>query len=78
MDVRTKFFTTQDDEIFLEAQITNTTPHALHMQKVVLAPSPLYTAADLNFLVSSAGDVPGMCRGCAGGVPGMCGYVAGM
>ena len=50
LDVRTKFFTTSDEEIFLEAQITNTTPHPLHMQKVVLAPSPLYTVSDLNFL----------------------------
>lgn len=42
----------QDEEILLEAQITNTTPHPLHMHKVLLEPSPLYTVSDLNFLDS--------------------------
>eukprot|EP00116_Pleurobrachia_bachei_P019201 sb/3479463/ len=50
LDIRTKFFPTPDDEIFLEAAVTNTTPHSLHMQKVALVPSAIYNVTDLNFL----------------------------
>jgi len=50
LDVKTKFYSTEDEEILLEAQITNTTPHPLHMHKVLLEPSPLYNVSDLNFL----------------------------
>ncbi|XP_037078208.1 trafficking protein particle complex subunit 13-like isoform X2 [Pollicipes pollicipes] len=48
LDVKTKFYNAESDEVYLEAQIQNVTPAAMCMEGVSLEPSPLFDATDLN------------------------------
>jgi len=48
LDVKTKFYNAESDEVYLEAQIQNVTPAAMFMESVSLEPSPLFDASDLN------------------------------
>merc|ERR1719431_2071006 len=48
LDVKTKFYNADSDDVFLEAQIQNTTFQPIHMEKVTLEASNLYDAVELN------------------------------
>ncbi|XDV53824.1 hypothetical protein PO909_022237 [Leuciscus waleckii] len=53
LDVKTKFYNAETDEVFLEAQIQNITTSPMFMEKVSLEPSMMYNVTELN-AVSSA------------------------
>uniref|UniRef100_A0A8C7TIC6 Trafficking protein particle complex subunit 13 n=1 Tax=Oncorhynchus mykiss TaxID=8022 RepID=A0A8C7TIC6_ONCMY len=48
LDVKTKFYNAETDEVFLEAQIQNITTSSMFMEKVSLEPSMMYNIAELN------------------------------
>uniref|UniRef100_A0A8C8CM73 Trafficking protein particle complex subunit 13 n=1 Tax=Oncorhynchus tshawytscha TaxID=74940 RepID=A0A8C8CM73_ONCTS len=48
LDVKTKFYNAETDEVFLEAQIQNITTSSMFMEKVSLEPSMMYSVAELN------------------------------
>ncbi|XP_076440909.1 trafficking protein particle complex subunit 13-like isoform X1 [Babylonia areolata] len=48
LDVKTKFYNAETDEVYLEAQIQNITPGPIYMERVSLEPSPQYLAKELN------------------------------
>ncbi|XP_070196240.1 trafficking protein particle complex subunit 13-like [Littorina saxatilis] len=48
LDVKTKFYNAETDEVYLEAQIQNITPGPIYMERVSLEPSNQYTAKELN------------------------------
>jgi len=48
LDVKTKFYNADSDDVYLEAQIQNTTFQPIHMEKVTLEASNLYEAVELN------------------------------
>ncbi|XP_064605247.1 trafficking protein particle complex subunit 13-like isoform X2 [Liolophura sinensis] len=50
LDVKTKFYNAESDEVYLEAQIQNITPGPIYMEHVSLEPSPQYTTTQLNTL----------------------------
>ncbi|NXG80956.1 TPC13 protein, partial [Baryphthengus martii] len=55
LDVKTKFYNAETDEVFLEAQIQNITTSPMFMEKVSLEPSMMYNVAELN-TVDRAGE----------------------
>uniref|UniRef100_A0A8D1ERN0 Trafficking protein particle complex subunit 13 n=1 Tax=Sus scrofa TaxID=9823 RepID=A0A8D1ERN0_PIG len=55
LDVKTKFYNAETDEVFLEAQIQNITTSPMFMEKVSLEPSIMYNVAELN-LVNQDGE----------------------
>ncbi|KFO06139.1 Trafficking protein particle complex subunit 13, partial [Balearica regulorum gibbericeps] len=55
LDVKTKFYNAETDEVFLEAQIQNITTSPMFMEKVSLEPSMMYNVAELN-AVDTAGE----------------------
>ncbi|CAL1529945.1 unnamed protein product [Lymnaea stagnalis] len=48
LDVKTKFYNAESDDVYLEAQIQNITPGPIYMEHVSLDPSQQYTALELN------------------------------
>uniref|UniRef100_A0A8C5P937 Trafficking protein particle complex subunit 13 n=1 Tax=Leptobrachium leishanense TaxID=445787 RepID=A0A8C5P937_9ANUR len=48
LDVKTKFYNAETDEVFLEAQIQNITTSPMFMEKVSLEPSIMYNVSELN------------------------------
>lgn len=50
LDVKTKFYSTESDEVYLEAQIQNITQSPMCIEKVSLEPAPEYTVSELNQL----------------------------
>uniref|UniRef100_A0A3B3QZP5 Trafficking protein particle complex subunit 13 n=1 Tax=Paramormyrops kingsleyae TaxID=1676925 RepID=A0A3B3QZP5_9TELE len=54
LDVKTKFYNAETDEVFLEAQIQNITTSPMFMEKVSLEPSLMYNVTELNTV--TAGD----------------------
>jgi len=48
LDVKTKFYNADSDDVYLEAQIQNTTFQPIHMEKVNLEASDLYDAVELT------------------------------
>ncbi|XP_072027268.1 trafficking protein particle complex subunit 13-like isoform X2 [Amphiura filiformis] len=48
LDVKTKFYNAESDEVYLEAQIKNITQSPMVMEKVSLEPSNEYTCRELN------------------------------
>jgi hypothetical protein len=50
LDVKTKFYNGESDEVFLEAQIQNTTHLPMCMERVSLEPSEYYSCTPLNGL----------------------------
>ncbi|XP_063068869.1 trafficking protein particle complex subunit 13 isoform X2 [Engraulis encrasicolus] len=48
LDVKTKFYNAETDEVFLEAQIQNITTSPMFMEKVSLEPSMMYAVTELN------------------------------
>lgn len=61
LDVKTKFYNAESDEVFLEAQIQNITPNPVYMERVTLDPSAQYNAEELNTLDGK--EVPDMVFG---------------
>ncbi|XP_069483460.1 trafficking protein particle complex subunit 13 isoform X2 [Ambystoma mexicanum] len=55
LDVKTKFYNAETDEVFLEAQIQNITSSPMFMEKVSLEPSMMYNVTELN-MVNKDGD----------------------
>ncbi|XP_040128478.1 trafficking protein particle complex subunit 13 isoform X6 [Ictidomys tridecemlineatus] len=55
LDVKTKFYNAETDEVFLEAQIQNITTSPMFMEKVSLEPSIMYNVTELNS-VNQAGE----------------------
>lgn len=55
LDVKTKFYNAETDEVFLEAQIQNITTSPMFMEKVSLEPSIMYNVTELNS-VTQAGE----------------------
>ncbi|XP_056397478.1 trafficking protein particle complex subunit 13 isoform X4 [Hyla sarda] len=51
LDVKTKFYNAETDEVFLEAQIQNITTSPMFMEKVSLEPSIMYNVSELNSVV---------------------------
>ncbi|ROL48553.1 Trafficking protein particle complex subunit 13 [Anabarilius grahami] len=52
LDVKTKFYNAETDEVFLEAQIQNITTSPMFMEKVSLEPSMMYNVTELNNVAS--------------------------
>ncbi|XP_052774763.1 trafficking protein particle complex subunit 13-like isoform X2 [Mya arenaria] len=48
LDVKTKFYNAECDDVYLEVQIQNITPGPVYMEHVRLDPSNLYNAEELN------------------------------
>ncbi|KAI8509602.1 Trafficking protein particle complex subunit 13 [Branchiostoma belcheri] len=48
LDVKTKFYNAESDEVYLEAQVQNITAAPMVMEKVSLEPSPSYSVSELN------------------------------
>ncbi|XP_052686089.1 trafficking protein particle complex subunit 13-like [Crassostrea angulata] len=48
LDVKTKFYNAESDEVYLEAQIQNITPGPIYMDHVSLEPSSQYLCTPLN------------------------------
>ncbi|XP_077318766.1 trafficking protein particle complex subunit 13 isoform X3 [Lithobates pipiens] len=53
LDVKTKFYNAETDEVFLEAQIQNITTSPMFMEKVSLEPSIMYNVTELNSVVTN-------------------------
>uniref|UniRef100_A0A8D3CB70 Trafficking protein particle complex subunit 13 n=1 Tax=Scophthalmus maximus TaxID=52904 RepID=A0A8D3CB70_SCOMX len=53
LDVKTKFYNAETDEVFLEAQIQNITTSPMFMEKVSLEPSMMYNVTELNTVSES-------------------------
>ncbi len=56
LDVKTKFYNAESDEVFLEAQVQNVTLGPLCLEKVSLEPSQLFDVASLNETAADGGD----------------------
>lgn len=50
LDVKTKFYNAESDEVFLEAQVQNVTSGPLCLEQVLLDPSPLFKVSAMNTL----------------------------
>lgn len=48
LDVKTKFYNTESDDVYLEAQIQNITPSPIYLDRVNLEPSSKYSVTPLN------------------------------
>jgi len=48
LDVKTKFYNAESDDVYLEAQIQNITAGPIFLEKVSLDPSPLFKVLSLN------------------------------
>jgi len=48
LDVKTKFYNAENDDVFLEAQVQNVTNWPLCLEKVGLEPSPMFKVTPLN------------------------------
>ncbi|ELU05219.1 hypothetical protein CAPTEDRAFT_211630 [Capitella teleta] len=48
LDVKTKFYNAESDEVYLEAQIQNITPGPIFLEKVLLDPSSHYSGIQLH------------------------------
>ncbi|KAL4236616.1 Trafficking protein particle complex subunit 13 [Mactra antiquata] len=61
LDVKTKFYNAESDDVYLEVQIQNITPGPVYMEHVRLDPSNTYRSEELNTLegVKSPGNVFG-------------------
>ncbi|XP_018100654.1 trafficking protein particle complex subunit 13 isoform X3 [Xenopus laevis] len=53
LDVKTKFYNAETDEVFLEAQIQNITTSPMFMEKVSLEPSIMYNVSELNTVITN-------------------------
>lgn len=48
LDVKTKFYNAESDEVYLEAQLQNITSSPISLEKVALEPSPHFNVCQLN------------------------------
>ena len=57
LDVKTKFYNAESEDVFLEAQVQNVTAGPLCLEKVGLDPSPMFKVTSLNQVMDSRGNV---------------------
>jgi hypothetical protein len=57
LDVKTKFYNTESDDVYLEAQIQNITPGPIYVDKVSLEPSAKYVVTELSSDCRVFGDI---------------------
>lgn len=55
LDVKTKFYNAESEDVFLEAQVQNVTLGPLCLEKVGLDPSPMFKVTSLNQVLDSNG-----------------------
>lgn len=58
LDVKTKFYNAESDEVYLEAPLQNITYAPMCLEKVALEPSPNFTSQQLNFVEDNNGVHP--------------------
>jgi len=56
LDVKTKFYNAESDEVFLEAQVQNITMGTINLERVSLEPSSLFTVRALNAVSDENGN----------------------
>merc|ERR1712223_336242 len=56
LDVKTKFYNAESEDVFLEAQVQNVTAGPLCLEKVGLDPSPMFKVTSLNQVIDQAGN----------------------
>merc|ERR1712223_1843649 len=57
LDVKTKFYNAESEDVFLEAQVQNVTAGPLCLEKVGLDPSPMFKVTSLNQVIEQNGNV---------------------
>ena len=57
LDVKTKFYNAESEDVFLEAQVQNITVGPLCLEKVGLDPSPMFKVTSLNQVIDQNGQV---------------------
>jgi len=57
LDVKTKFYNAESEDVFLEAQVQNVTAGPLCLEKVGLDPSPMFKVTSLNQVIGLDGNV---------------------
>jgi len=57
LDVKTKFYNAESEDVFLEAQVQNVTAGPLCLEKVGLDPSPMFKVTSLNTVMDTKGNV---------------------
>lgn len=55
LDVKTKFYNAESDEVYLEAQLQNITSNPICLERVSLEPSSYFTAVQLNLVEDKDG-----------------------
>lgn len=56
LDVKTKFYNAESEDVFLEAQVQNVTAGPLCLEKVGLDPSPMFRVSALNSVMEAEAD----------------------
>ena len=56
LDVKTKFYNAESEDVFLEAQVQNITVGPLCLEKVGLDPSPMFKVTSLNQVIDQQGN----------------------
>ena len=57
LDVKTKFYNAESEDVFLEAQVQNVTLGPLCLEKVGLDPSPMFKVTALNQVMDEKGEL---------------------
>ena len=57
LDVKTKFYNAESEDVFLEAQVQNVTAGPLCLEKVGLDPSPMFKETSLNNVMDTKGNI---------------------
>ncbi|XP_017768562.1 PREDICTED: trafficking protein particle complex subunit 13 [Nicrophorus vespilloides] len=56
LDVKTKFYNAENDDVYLEAQVQNITSGPICLEKIALDASNLFNVTSLNFVPGSSGE----------------------
>ena len=63
LDVKTKFYNAESDEVFLEAQVQNITGTTITMDRVTLEPSSTFLVTPVTGQAEHTGDMGLVARG---------------
>ena len=63
LDVKTKFYNAESDEVFLEAQVQNITGTTITMDRVTLEPSSTFLVTPVTGQLQHTGDMGLVARG---------------
>ena len=63
LDVKTKFYNAESDEVFLEAQVQNITGTTITMDRVTLEPSSTFLVTPVTGQEEQGGDMGLVARG---------------